>query len=186
MARTFETDIAVTKELHENETIRWKGASEKFPLIDSTNKGALTTRWIICAIAAVALVVLYFVLNAAMGSINVWLLILLLLVVAYFVFLPWLDRNNIYKNCKYYITNERVLLYYGEREFYSLPVNGLKSAILDAGEDRIHIELGSRVGVKTGKLRTAAFVPQKDDNGNVTGMVLYNMEDNDVLRRIFS
>ena len=40
MARTFETDIAVTKELRENESIQWKGASEAFPLIDSTNKKA--------------------------------------------------------------------------------------------------------------------------------------------------
>ena len=186
MARTFETDIAVTKELRENESIQWKGASEAFPLIDSTNKKALTIRWIICALAAIALVVLYFVANAAMGSVNIWLLILCLVVVAYFVILPALDRNNVYKNCKYYITGERVILYYGDREFYSLPVNGLKSAILDAGEGRIHVELGSRVGTKAGKLRVAAFVPQKDDNGNVTGLVLYNMEDNDTLRRIFS
>ena len=176
MARTFETDIAVTKELRENESIQWKGASEAFPLIDSTNKKALTIRWIICALAAIALVVLYFVANAAMGSVNIWLLVIF----------PALDRNNVYKNCKYYITGERVILYYGDREFYSLPVNGLKSAILDAGEGRIHVELGSRVGTKAGKLRVAAFVPQKDDNGNVTGLVLYNMEDNDALRRIFS
>ncbi len=186
MARTFETDTAVTKELRENETIQWKGASEKFPLVDATNKTALTIRWVICAIAAVALVALYCIVNAAMGDVNVWLLILLLVVVAYFVILPWLDRNNVYKNCKYYITNERVLLYYGEREFYSIPVNGLKSAILDAGEGRIHVALGASVGTKAGKLRVAAFVPKKDDNGNAIGLVLYNMEDNDTLRRIFS
>ncbi len=186
MARTFETDVVVTKELRENETIQWKGASEKFPLIDATNKTALTIRWIICAIAALALVALYFVLNAAMGSVNIWLLILCLIVVAYFVILPMLDRNNVYKNCKYYITNERVILYYGDREIYSLPIKGLKSNILEAEEGRIHIELGSCVGMNAKKHRVAAFVPRKDDNGNVIGMVLYNMETNDVLKRIFS
>ena len=136
--------------------------------------------------AAVALVILYLVANAAMGSVNVWLLILCLIVVVYFVILPVLDKNNVYKNCKYYITNERVILYYGDRELYSLPVKGLKSGTLDAGEGRIHIELGTCVGMKATKRRVAAFVPRKDDNGNVIGMVLYNMENNDTLKGIFS
>ncbi len=185
MARTFETDIVITKELGDTESIQWKGAPEAFPLVEEFNKKFIYNRWIICAIAAALMVAAYGILNLAMG-VSIWLLVICLLVVAYFIFLPWFDKNSVYKNCKYYITTDRVILYYGERELYSLPLKGLKVNIMDAQEGCVHVELGSCVGTKAKKLRVCAFVPKKDDNGNVTGLVLYNVEDSDILRRIFS
>ena len=185
MARTFETDIVVSKELRESETILWKGAPEAFPLVEESNRKYIYNRWIICAVVAALIVAAYGILNLSMG-VSIWLPIIALLVVAYFIFLPCFDKRSVYKNCKYYITNERVILYYGDREIYSLPVKGLKSNILDSGEGCVHIELGTCVGMKANKRRVAAFVPRKDDNGNVIGMVLYNIENSDTFKEIFS
>lgn len=185
MVRTFDIDQVITKELKENESIRWMGAPENFPLVEEFNRKFIYNRWIICAIVAALLVAAYAIINLSIG-VSIWLLLIALLVVAYFIFLPWFDKNSIYKNCKYYISTERVMLYYGERELYSLPLKGLKTRILPAGSGCIHIELGSCAGIRDKKRRVASFVPAKDDNGNVTGLVLYNIEDCDILRRIFS
>ncbi len=185
MARSFETDISVVKELGENEEILWKGAPEEFPLVTAENKSNLYRRWILCIAAAVIVIAGYIVLNTITGGLNVWVLIIALLAVAYVAALPLIDKNNIFKKCKYYISEQRVIFHYADRDIYSLPLKGLKYEIHNAGKGCIHIDLGSCVGIKGKKRRTAAFVPKKDDNDNVTGLVLYNVEDNETLRKTF-
>ena len=119
-------------------------------------------------------------------EISLWLLLLLLLAVAYLAYLPIIDKNNIYKKCKYYITDRRVIVFYADRDVFSLPLAGLKSSIIPGEDNCIHIELGAAVGVKGKKRRVAAFVPKKDDNDNICGLVLYNVIDSEQLRAFFN
>lgn len=187
MARSFEDSVSLAKELTEGEKVVWKGAPEAFPLMTQESKKALTQRWLISIVLAVALVVVYIVLAASADSgVNAWVLIIVLLGVIYYACIPVLDRNNIYKKCKYYITDRRVILEHGERDYYSLPLTGLKAEISPAEAGCIHIDLGSCVGIAGAKRRVAAFVPKKDENENICGLVIYNVADDKVLRSIFS
>ena len=185
MAREFTPDASVMKELAEDEKLVWMGAPEAFPLLTDDNRKGLTARWLGCIVAAVVLIVAYILITAT-SPINVWLLILLLGVVAYVAGMPLIDKGNVYKKCKYYITDRRVLLHYGENEIFTLPIKGIKHEYAAAGSGCVHVLLGSCVGTGAKKLRVSAFVPKKDDKGNVTGMVLYNIEDDKNIRDIFS
>ena len=186
MAREFQENPSIIKELEEDEKIVWRGAPEAFPLMNEENKKGLTYRWLGCIIVAVALVAIYLMLSLGTeGGVSVWLLILLLVVVIYVAGLPMVDRNNVYKKCKYYVTNRRVILQYGENETFNLPRAGLKSQVVPAEDGCIHVELGSCVGVKGKKRRVASFVPKKDANDNICGFVIYNVADSKELRAAF-
>lgn len=183
MAREIETDVRVVKELAEGEKIVWQGAPEAFPTVTEDNKKSLTGRWLGCIIAAVVLIVVYLV--GFLGSGNttvVWFFAILLLIVAYIAYMPLMDKNNIYKKCKYYISDRRVILHYGENDIHTMPLTGLNVAFIPAEEGCVIVELGSTVGIKNGKHRACAFVPKKDDNDNVCGFVLYNVADSKELR----
>lgn len=186
MAREFKDNPSLLKELAEDEKIVWKGAPEAFPLITSDTKPGLIKRWVICAVAAIAFVAVYLAVNASTGTINGWILLIVFIAVVYFAAVPVLDRNNVFKKCKYYITDRHVFLDYAEKEIYSLPLAGLKREIADGEAGCIHVMLGSCVGVHGKKRRVSAFVPQKDDQDNVCGLVLYNIPDDDKIRAIFS
>ncbi len=187
MAKEFVDNPELIKDLAEGEKIVWRGRPETFSLMSAEMSKPLTRRWLCCIVAAVVLVALYIVLTVANGlHLNAWLLVLGLVVVAYVAALPAMDRNNILKKCKYYITDRRVILYYGDRDIFSLPRTGLKYARTEAEAGCVHLELGSCVGVKGKKRRVAAFIPKKDDNDNVCGLVLYNVADSDVLKSLFS
>lgn len=183
MARTIKDGPSLTKELAADEKVIWKGAPETFPLMTEDNKKGLTTRWLVSIILAVVFIALYIVLSAkASDGINAWLLILVLLGVAYFAFLPIMDKNNVYKKCKYYITDRRVILELAERDYFSLPLTGLKKDIVPAEEGCIHVDLGACAGIAAAKRRICALLPRKDDKNNVCGFVLYNVEDSAELR----
>ncbi len=187
MAREFTENPSLLKELAEDEKILWKGAPEAFPLMTEETKKSLTQRWLICIVLAVALAATYIVmLGKAESGINAWVLILVLVAVAYYACIPMLDRSNIYKKCKYYITDRRVILDYGERDIYSLPLAGLRSEIIPAEAGCIHVNLGACVGIAGAKRRVASFVPKKDDNDNINGFVIYNIADEKAVRDIFA
>ncbi len=187
MAREFADNPAFLKELAEDEKMLWKGAPEAFPLMSEENKKGLTRRWIICIVAAVVVVAGFIVLNAVSAAgLNGWVLAVALLIVAYFAFLPVVDRGNVYKKCKYYITDRRVILYYADRDVFGLPRTGLKHEITNAENGCIHIDLGSCVGLKGKKRRVAAFSPKKDDDDKINGFVMYNIADTDSIRALFS
>lgn len=178
MARQFMDSPELQKELAGDEKVLWRGIPEPFPLITEETRKSLKRRWWCCAIAAVIISAGYTAaILATGGMLNVWALSVALLAVAFVAFVPRIDRRNIIKKCRYYISDRRVLLHYGDIEFFSLPREGLRSRIIPAGEGCVHVELGSCVGIRDKKRRVAAFVPRKDDNGNVCGMVLYNVED---------
>jgi len=186
MAREFTPAAEILKDLAEGEQIIWNGAPEAFPLVDDKNKKSLLGRWIGCIIAAVVIIVGYLLLNAnVQGGVTVWLMIILLLVVVYLAGLPVIDMGNVYKKAKYYVTNRRVILHFADKEIHSLPLTGLKTAFVNAGEGLVHVELGSCVGISDKKRRVAGFHPRKSDNGNVTGLVFYNLEDSAKLRELF-
>ncbi len=187
MAKEFIDNPEVIKELAEGESIVWRGAPENFPLMNAEMSKALTRRWLGCIIAAVVIVAAYIVLTVGTGAaISVWLLIIALGVAAYFALLPMVDRGNVLNKCRYYITDRRVILHYGGRDIFSLPLAGLKSQIVEAENGCVHVELGKYVGVKAKKRRVAAFVPKRDDNDSVCGLVLYNVADSDSIRKLFS
>lgn len=186
MARQFKENPSVLKELAEGENIVWKGAPEAFPLMTEDTKKGMTRRWLGCIIVAVALIAAYIALNAATDSgLSIWVLVIALVAVAYFAYVPVGDRGNVYKKCKYYITDRRVILDYAEREIFSIPLAGLKSEVVPAEPACIHVDLGTCVGLKGKKRRVAAFVPRKDDNENVCGFVIYNVADTKEIRAIF-
>lgn len=187
MAREFNDNPSLLKELAEDEKVVWKGAPEIFPLVTAETKKGLVNRWIICAL--VAIVVVAFVAYQAIAvesNINAWVIVVVLIIIAYLAVVPMVDRNNVIKKCKYYITDRRVLMDYAEKEIYSLPLAGLKCEIDTAEAGCIHVDLGSCVGVSGKKRRVCAFSPQKDDDGNICGMVLYNIPDDKAVRDIFS
>ena len=186
MARDFDTNPLLLKELAEGENIVWKGAPETFPLMSEENKGGLTRRWICCIVAAVAVVAVFIAFQfSERDDLNLWVLIIALIAIVYFALLPLVDRNNIYKKCRYYITDRRVIVHYGDRDIFALPRTGLRSEIISAEDGCVHVLLGSCIGLSGKKRRVSAFVPKKDENDNICGMVLYNVEDSAALRQLF-
>lgn len=187
MAREIKESPELLKELAEGEKIVWKGAPEAFPLMNEESKKSLTQRWLICIVLAVALVALYIVLAVGRESgMNPWVILIVLAAVAYYACIPVLDRNNIIKKCEYYITDRRVLVEYGGRDIFSLPLAGLRSEIIPAEPGCVHVNLGTCVGIAAAKRRVAAFVPKKDDNDNICGLVLYNVAEDKALKAIFT
>ena len=186
MAREFETDVNIVKELAEGENIVWKGMPEAFPMVTEENKKALTSRWLVCIVVAVALIVVYLAAFMGRGSTVMWFFIILLLVVGYVAIMPLTDKNNVYKKCKYFLTDRRAILHYGDNEIFVMPLAGLNVAYIPAEEGCVTVELGSTVGMKNGKHRSAAFVPKKDDNDNICGFVIYNVADSKELRAALS
>ena len=187
MAREIKESPELLKELAEGERIVWKGAPEAFPLMSEESKKSLVRRWLICIVLAVALVAAYIALTASRESgMNPWVILIVLAAVAYYACIPMLDRSNIMKKCEYFITDRRVLVEYGGRDIYSLPMAGLRSEIIPGEEGCVHVNLGTCVGIPAAKRRVAAFVPKKDDNDNICGFVLYNVADDKALRAAFS
>ena len=187
MAREFQDNPALFKELAEDEKIVWKGAPETFPLMTEENKGGLTKRWLGCIVVAVALIVgmLVMLLGTERGG-NPWVFIIVLLGVIWYACMPMLDRGKIMKKCKYYITDRRVILESDGRDYFSIPLAGVKSEIIPAEEGCVHVNLGCCQGIVGKKRRVAAFTPKKDENDNICGFVIYNVADSAELRAIFN
>ncbi len=177
MSVKLELTDRIKKELRNGEEVIWAGKPKDFALMSEEVKSSFFTRWIVCAVVAVALLVVYFIANAnAEQGVKSGIIILCLLVPIYLACLPVLDKRNILKNCKYYVTDKRVIIDHAEKEFYSINKSCLRSEIVENEGGTITVMLGSLAGMKAGKRRSKAVIPDKDDGGVVTGLVIYNVD----------
>lgn len=105
----------VSQMLLENETVLWNGRPEPFSLEDSISKRKLLSRIFTC-IATFAVLAGVYVLLCHYFAADVKLVVVafFFLVLAYIACQPIMDRHSISKNCKYFLTEQRVIVVYNE------------------------------------------------------------------------
>ncbi len=165
-----------------DEEIQWVGRVQDFPLVSQENRTALLIRWIVCAVLAAALSILYPVWAVRSGNdYNVILSILIVIVFAYVaVLMPLLDRKSLQK-AAYCVTNKRVMVFMGDRPAVALNRAELRSRRVPAGGGCVHVLFGAAVDIKPSKYRITTIVPITDSTGNIpTGTIFYNVKEKDL------
>lgn len=183
----FEDKHALVNELMEGEKVLWKSKAAPFELLGSDAKKSIMNRWIVCALLAVAVIGFY--LSVSLSGVvhfNATLLVLLVLVFAYCAAVPVLDRRNIQKKCRYYVTDKRVILCYGDNEVHSLSRAGLRCSVVESAGGTGHVVLGGCVEEPAKKMRVRSFAPLKDDKEAVCGFVFYSVPEIDTVREYFA
>lgn len=184
----FKDSSKLNESLLEGEKILWKGRPETFPLVVPANKKGMFIRWLACAVVFAALTVCYSLAVSANESLEFNLVVeaVILLVCAYAALLPAIDRNKILKKCKYYVTGDRVIVAVGDNDVYALSRKGLKVLRVPGEAGCVTLLFGSHTAQPARKRRVGAFVPGKDEKGElVTGISFYNIRDDGEIGSFF-
>jgi len=175
----------VKEALQEGETVLWQGKSERFPLVNAGNKAKLTLRWVICAIAFAAVSAGYIALSVKTAGFKPAVELVIVLIFAYLIAAPMLDRKRILKKCTYYVTDKRVMTAVGDNQLLILGRAGLKVSTVPAESGCIHLLLGAAEALPGKKYLVSTFSGVKSENKDqVTGIVLYNVKDTPELREL--
>lgn len=175
----FKDTFKLKESLMEGEQILWKGRPEPFPLVTGANKTMILVRWLVCAAVFVVATLCYFFATRGSNGVQFNLIAvgIVLLVCAYVALLPAIDRNKILKKVKYYVTDTRVLTAVGENEVFALSRKGLKVLRVPGESGCVTLLFGSHTALPERKQRVGAFVPGKDEKGElVTGISFYNIK----------
>lgn len=180
---TFPDSSRLKESLMKDEKILWRGRPEAFPLLTPANKKGMILRWVLCTVIFAALTLVYTLFTVSNDKLqfNLIVVAIFLLACAYGAFLPALDRNKILKKCKYYVTDSRVIVTVGDNEAFALSRKGLKVLRVPGEVGCVTLLFGSHTGLPEKKQRVGAFVPGKDDKGElVTGISFYNIREDDI------
>lgn len=162
--------------LQEDEKLLWTGKPGAFALMDDAVKTPLLLRWVVCAVLAVACLAAYI---AAYGGTATFQPLIIVVVVAVFGFImlrPMMDRKTLMGKVVYAVTDKRVLMCVGGRDVYELARPGLKTTVVQAEGDNVHMALGSCADISRSKYRNKALAPKRGSGDMVNGFVMYNVD----------
>lgn len=168
----------VSQMLLENETVLWSGRPEPFSLEDSISKRKLLSRIFACIATFAVLAGVYVLLcHYFAADVKLAVVAFFFLVLAYIACQPIMDRHSISKNCKYFLTEQRVIVVYNEIRTAVLPRSALKASSVDAKNGCVHLLMGELAGRRDGNFMLDALCPPKSPDGvNVSGVLLYNVK----------
>lgn len=178
----------VSQMLLENETVLWSGRPEPFSLEDSISKRKLLSRIFACiatfaVLAGVyALLCYYFATDVKLAVVAFFFLVL-----AYIACQPIMDWHSISKNCKYFLTEQRIIVVYNGIRTAVLPRSALKVSSVDANNGCVHLLMGTLADHKGGNYVLDALCPPKSPDGvNVSGVLLYNVKPVSALQSLLA
>ena len=146
--------------LQDNETVLWQGEPAAFPLIENGNKTRVLRTWLLTVVIIGGLLAAYVTKNSQ-WSMNV--AIGMVVIGAVIMISPVFERASV-KRQKYYITNQRAILEFDAKTFYSMDLSDIDDykVVSDvANEDSV--VLGSKIFEEVNKqLRWRACHPMID------------------------
>ena len=150
----------MSKNLQDNETVLWQGEPAAFPLIENGNKTRVLRTWLLTVVIIGGLLAAYVTKNSQ-WSMNV--AIGMVVIGAVIMISPVFERASV-KRQKYYITNQRAILEFDAKTFYSMDLSDIDDykVVSDvANEDSV--VLGSKIFEEVNKqLRWRACHPMID------------------------
>ncbi len=182
------TDIpaAVASELLPGETVLWQGRSGGVSLKKDTGGAVILTWLIYTAIFVIVSAAFIWAEIAAGYSVNLLWQAMLTIIWLFFMVRPIQDRAKILSS-RYYITDRRVILALGGKDFCSLIRSGLRARKTVSASGRCDILIGSAVSVPDKKHFKYAWDPCRGDyNEGVTGFVFFNLPDDPELDALLS
>ena len=161
--------------LQDNETVLWQGEPAAFPLIENGNKTRVLRTWLLTVVIIGGLLAAYVTKNSQ-WSMNV--AIGMVVIGAVIMISPVFERASV-KRQKYYITNQRAILEFDAKTFYSMDLSDIDDykVVSDvANEDSV--VLGSKIFEEVNK-QPLESVPSYDrpsehhesDPGGSTGFL---------------
>ena len=146
--------------LQDNETVLWQGEPAALPLIENGNKTRVLRTWLLTVVIIGGLLAAYVTKNSQ-WSMNV--AIGMVVIGAVIMISPVFERASV-KRQKYYITNQRAILEFDAKTFYSMDLSDIDDykVVSDvANEDSV--VLGSKIFEEVNKqLRWRACHPMID------------------------
>ena len=178
----------VSQMLLENETILWSGRPEPFSLWDSISKKAFLSRIFTCMAVfivltgAYILLCHYFAANAKFSVVAFFFFAL-----GYIACHPIMDWYNTSKHCKYFLTEQRVIVVYNEIRTIVLPRNALATSFVMAKDGCMHILMGELASSKCRNYLLSALCPPKSADGvSASGALFYNVRSAPALQSLLN
>jgi len=165
--------------LRPEEEVQWAGSCQPFPLVCAENKAPMIIRWILSALVAAALSIVYAVwIGNSGGQYNVIVELIILVACVYVaVLMPVLDRRTLMRDAAYFVTNKRVIVLMGDRPAIALNRAGLNMKVVDGPNGCSHVLLGAAINIKPRKYRITTILPPADKEGIApTGAVFYQIK----------
>jgi len=181
-------DSHITNQLAPDEKIVWAGKPHPFSAKSGGYAKRLTTRAIICAIAAVVLVAAYIIAAKATSS-NVGAvgIILGILIPGYIALSPYLDARRLQNKSQYAVSSRRLFVMPDEKHLYTMDLNEISNIQYVGAEGGCgHVVVSTDPAQSTDalKLRKLAISPKLPDdaavgaaNAKATTVVLYNLQN---------
>lgn len=181
-----EVPAAVQRELLPGETVLWQGRSGGVSLMKDTG-GTVALTWAIYTVLFVVVSVLFAWAEIAAGySVNLLWEAMLTVIWLFFMIRPIQDRAKIISS-RYFITDRRVVLLLGGRDFCSLIRTGLRARKTVSDSGRCDVLIGAAVSVPDKKHFRYAWDPCRGDyNEGMTGFVFFNLPEDPELDALLS
>lgn len=178
----------VSQMLLENETVLWSGRPEPFSLEDSISKRKLLSRIFACIATFAVLAGVYALLCHYFATdVKLAVVAFFFLVLAYIACQPIMDWHSVSKNCKYFLTEQRIVVVYNGIRTAVLPRSALKVSSVDANNGCVHLLMGTLADHKGGNYVLDALCPPKSPDGvNVSGVLLYNVKPVSALQSLLA
>ena len=181
-------DDRIKKLLKADEHVRWIGKAEKDPFLNDSNRSSMILRWVLTAVIAVGLSVLYAVYCSNKAIPYYWAVnIFTIGVPLYIAVLPYMDHKRLRKVI-YAITDRRVIVSANDNRAYDMLLSHVDSIQISRGIGGTTLILGSAVAnASENKLRVLSLYGKMDEvcgKERTVGAALYNLADADVARSL--
>ncbi len=184
-------DEKLKKILKSNEEIQWMGQPEKTPLLAGKAGKGILIRWLICAVLAAALTVVYWLYCDGHDGTE-FSPIMLVFTIGIPLAIAWgpIGENNKLTKLHYVITDQRIIMYHGDINFSMerSRVDEIRVRTLDNGNSALYFGKPA-FAVKDNKVRYIAAhgISEHIDGENVTvASILYNVKDANKVCELFA
>lgn len=166
--------------LRENEQVRWEGKPAEFPLMEEVSRKQILRTWILTVAVCAALLGCYL---SRFSDYSVGFIGIVIIVGCLVIASPFLERGGLQK-CRYWITDQRVILMARDKSFYWMELSAIDEFQL-VQSLTVHpcLVLGGEIFEDVPKqLRWRACHPKMDLQGCenedcAVGLILYNVEN---------
>lgn len=168
-----------------SDKILWSGRSQKFSFSHPGAKKAVIIRWILCFTLFVLLSAIFTFATINTDAFNPLVIIILFIVFCVISILPFTDRNLIVKQCKYYITDKRIIFQRDGCGDVILARKDINTTVYPERNGCISIAFGSYAKLKESKLFSRAMNSDIEISGGINiGVIFFNVENSTTLQEL--